>query len=348
MEWFLVAKNEGLLAVQKKPNLTLAWQRVLDLARAAWGEEAAHLTEVKVADKYQTERKRYLAWAKYTSYSGVSCDPETGTVEGVDVSDEAWQIFAERVKGTAVTWISLGLPLGKVSTYRSLWAIDTAKGDHIQVPAAAVAIPPAPGLDVFGDGMPPPSNPPRAFSPASRLAVIGGEEGTEEEVEVEEARPRRETAEVRRRRETDPDLTALSDGDSWELVNVQRGRSRAPSRRFPPSPLPSSPTGPSPSPSGSRASTYSGSVDSSSADVSNAAVATVATGLSSIAAAITSANQANALTEAATDLRQRYQGTRPLSAILTAVKKLGEGNNVALWNSMDAELKDLFMDDLSG
>ncbi|EJT68851.1 hypothetical protein GGTG_13581 [Gaeumannomyces tritici R3-111a-1] len=43
MEWFLVAKNEGLLAVQKKPNLTLAWQRVLDLARAAWGEEAGAL-----------------------------------------------------------------------------------------------------------------------------------------------------------------------------------------------------------------------------------------------------------------------------------------------------------------
>ncbi|EJT69643.1 hypothetical protein GGTG_12527 [Gaeumannomyces tritici R3-111a-1] len=332
MEWLLVARQEGLLAVQKRANLAVAWRRVLELAKAAWGEAAVvNLAESKIADKYNNEKKCYLAWARWVSKSGRSYDTETGAVQGVDTTSAEWKKFAARVKGMAVAWIALGQPLGKVSTYQALWVTDRAKGDHIQEFAGDAVVPPAAGLDPFADGMPPPLRPP---PPPLAESIVNADVDDDEENdgEAEEGGEgggdEGETAEARRRRETDPDLNPVllaGDGEDWERVNVQRGRPRPPSRRYPSSP--------SPSPFSANSSSVTG-VTAPGLSAGIAAGVAVANSLASIAAAMVAGNKDGALTAAAADLRQRYQETRPPREILRACKRLRDDGNVALWNAM--------------
>lgn len=237
MSFFIDCHREGLFRSSKKVNFKEAWERVRARAIEEWPVLSSLLTVTTISNKYDNERKRFVAWKAWVSLSGNSCDPETGVCD-VDREDARWQSFMNVHGIRKVGWIAGGLPLGNVALYQELWAGETAKGTRISRPFISedeLVEEPAPvsGLDFFNGVI----DLDRESEGGKEVSVESPDDTswrpitftTTQRIPVDSLMPppptaERLTAEQLHRRATDPDLVAAA--RESEGVNVLRGRRR--------------------------------------------------------------------------------------------------------------------------
>ncbi|KAK3933427.1 hypothetical protein QBC46DRAFT_140011 [Diplogelasinospora grovesii] len=124
---FQDCKIAGLFNSQKKKDYGPAWQTVLDRLLQAYPNLPCDAN--KIAIKYDTERRRFQAFRKLLSYSGVSYNWTTGLPEA---SEQVWeQFFAQNnTKTRKLDWLR-SQPLGDKNVYETVFWRERATGLHI-------------------------------------------------------------------------------------------------------------------------------------------------------------------------------------------------------------------------
>ena len=90
-------------------------------------------TPARIENKNDTERRRFRLWKTLTEQSGVSADPENGTVS---TSEEKWQSFVAKHGGVnprSIQWLR-AKPLGAVDDYKNVFFREMATGETISTP----------------------------------------------------------------------------------------------------------------------------------------------------------------------------------------------------------------------
>ncbi|KAK3346071.1 hypothetical protein B0T25DRAFT_460335 [Lasiosphaeria hispida] len=216
MVWFNECKAQGLFSSSKRKDYGTAWETVFlkcveAWPRYPWNKEA-------IANKYNSERKRFVAWKTLLAYSGVSYD----WAAHLPVASEAtWQQFFARynTSSRSILWLR-NQPLGDERVYESVFWREMATGEHIFEAGDATQrvlvefsqrdtqdLSDGPGSSDSGR-----DNSLMLDSESSEDEVIHSEasQAISQRSSAAPASARRLTPAQQRRRETDPDITPAS------------------------------------------------------------------------------------------------------------------------------------------
>ncbi|KAK3946984.1 hypothetical protein QBC32DRAFT_355962 [Pseudoneurospora amorphoporcata] len=213
MVWFGECKAAGLFKRGKTKKFGPAWQYVFDLALEKYPNQPWTLKAI--AQKYDTERKRFVMWKKLITTSGVGYDWSSNVPTA---SEEIWDRFFARHNTERKNYHRLRTtPLGNRDVYEEVFRKERVAGHHIR--EAGDRSGDEDGSDRDDDVS---SSSSDSDGDGSDNGRDEGEEVQVEQEEVGSTRKRRETPTQREARLTDPDRTPLHNVEDPISVKYKR------------------------------------------------------------------------------------------------------------------------------
>jgi hypothetical protein len=126
LEWLHECKVNGMFNSTKAKDYIPVWEYCMARSQEAWPQYS--WSQKQISTKYDTERRRYLAFQTVMKYSGTSYDEATGLVI---TSDDVWEAFFKRYPRRKYGWLR-DRPLGRRELHEEVFSRETPAGNHIR------------------------------------------------------------------------------------------------------------------------------------------------------------------------------------------------------------------------